>query len=44
MRSICGQQLFHSLRAHQRSPDQMKIWKDQSVQTTTRTVGIAYRI
>ena len=28
--SICGQQLFRSLRAHQRSSDQMKILKDQS--------------
>ena len=43
IRSICGQQLFRSLRAHQRSSDQMKILKDQSAQTTTRAVGIAYR-
>ena len=42
MRSICRQLLFHSLRAHQRSSDQMKILKDQSAQTTTRVVGIAY--
>ena len=40
--SICGQQVFRSLRAHQRSSDQMKILKDQSAQTTTRAVGIAY--
>ena len=37
--SICRQQLFRSLRAHQRSSDQMKILKDQSTQTTTRAVG-----
>ena len=42
--SICRQQLFRSLRAHQRSSDQMKILKDQSVQTTTRAVGIAYHL
>ena len=42
--SICGQQLFRSLRAHQRSSDQMKISKDQSAQTTARAVGIAYRL
>ena len=28
IRSICGQQLFRSLKAHQRSSDQMKILKD----------------
>ena len=39
MRSICGQQLFRFLRAHQRSSDQMKILKDQSAQITTRAVG-----
>ena len=44
IRSICGQQLFCSLRAHQRSSDQMKILKDQSAQTTTRAVDIAYRL
>ena len=44
IRSICGQQLFRSLRAHQRSSDQMKILKDQSAQTTARAVGIAYRL
>ena len=43
IRSICGQQLLRSLRAHQRSSDQMKILKDQSAQTTTRAVGIANR-
>ena len=43
MRSICGQQLFRTLRAHQRSSDQMKIFKGQSAQTTTtRVVGVAY--
>ena len=42
--SICGQQLFRSLRAHQRSSDQMKISKEQSAQTTARAVGIAYRL
>ena len=40
--SICGQQPFRSLRAHQRSSDQMKILKDQSAQTATRAVGLAY--
>ena len=40
VRSICGQQLFRSLRDHQH---QMKILKDQSAQTTARAVGIAYR-
>ena len=44
MRSICGQLLLCSLRAHQRSSDQMKILKDQSAQTTTRVVGVAYRL
>ena len=44
MGSICRQQLFRSLRAHQRSSNQMKILKDQSAQATTRTVGIAYRL
>ena len=39
MRSICGQQLFCSLRAHQSSSDQMEILKNQSVQTTTRARG-----
>ena len=42
-RSICGQQLFRSLRALQRSSDQMRILKDQSAQTTTTSVGVAYR-
>ena len=42
--SICGQQLFRSLRAHQRSLDQMKILKDQSAQTTSTAVGIAYHL
>ena len=40
-RSICGKQLFRSLRAHQHSSDQMKILKDHSAQTTAR---IAYII
>ena len=44
MRSICGQQLFRSLRVHQRSSDQMKTLKDQSAQTTNRVVGVAYRL
>ena len=30
IRSISRQQLFHYLRAHQRSSDQMKVMKDQS--------------
>ena len=43
IRSICRQQLFHSLRAHQYSSDQMKILKDQSAQTTARVVvSVAY--
>ena len=44
MRSICGRQLFPSLRAHQRCLDSMKILKEQSAQTTTRAVGMAYRL
>ena len=32
IRSICGQQPFRSLRAHQHSSDQMKVMKDQSAQ------------
>ena len=43
-RSICGQQLFRSLRAHQYSSDQKKILKDQSAQTTTGVVNVAYRL
>ena len=42
MRSIYGQQLFRSLRAHQRSSNQMKILTDKTAQTTTRVVGVAY--
>ena len=44
IRSICEQRLLRFLRIHQRSSDQMKILKDQSAQTTTRAVGIAYRL
>ena len=44
IRSICRQQLFRSLRAHQYSSDQMKILKDQSAQTTARVVRVAYRL
>ena len=44
IRSICGQQRFHSLRAHQHSSDQMKILKDQSAQTTARVVSVACRL
>ena len=45
IRSICRQQLFRSLRAHQYSSDQMKILKDQSAQTTARVVvSVAYRL
>ena len=40
IRSICRQQLFRSLRAHQYSSDQKKILKDQSAQTTARVVYI----
>ena len=41
IRSICGQQLFRSLGAHQYSSDQKKILKDQSAQTTTGVVSVA---
>ena len=41
---ICRQQLFRSLRAHQYSSDQKKIWKDQSAQTTASVVSVAYRL
>ena len=44
IRSMCGQQPFRSLRAHQHSSDQMKILKDQSAQTTARVVSVAYRL
>ena len=44
MGSICGQQLFRSLRAHQRSLDQIRILKERSAQTAARAVGIAYRL
>ena len=43
-RSICVQQLFRSLRAHQYSSDQKKILKDQSAQTTVRVMSVAYRL
>lgn len=42
LRSICEQQLYCSLRAHQSNSDQMKSLKYQSAQTTIRAVGIAY--
>ena len=42
IRSICGQQPFRSLRADQRSSDQMKVLNDQSAQTATRAAGLAY--
>ena len=41
---ISGKQLFRSLRAHQRSSDQMKILKDQSAQTATRVGAVVYRL
>ena len=44
IRSICRQQLFPSLRAHQCSSDQKKILKDESAQTTARVVSVAYRL
>ena len=31
IRSICGQQLFRSLRPHQRSSDQMKIYYQKKI-------------
>ena len=43
-RSICRQQLFCSLRAHQYSSDQKKILKDQIAQTTARVLSIAYHL
>ena len=42
MQSICRQQFFCCLRAHQYSSDQKKILKDQSAQTTGRVVSIAF--
>ena len=42
IRSICRQQLFRSLRAHQNSSDQKKILKDQSAQTFAKVVSVAY--
>ena len=44
IRSICRQQLFRSLRAHQYSSDQNKILPDQSAQTTVRVVRVALRL
>ena len=44
IRSICRQQLFRSLRAHQYSSDQNKILQDQSAQTTARVVRVALRL
>ena len=44
MRSIYRQQLFRSLTARQGSSDQVKILKYQIAQTTTRVVGVAYRL
>ena len=38
---ICGQQLLHSFRARQENSDQMKISKDQSVQTAVRARSVA---
>ena len=37
-----GQQLLRFLRVHQCNPNQMKISKDQSTQTTARAVGMAF--
>ena len=42
--SICRQQIFCCLRAHQYSSDQMKVLKDQSAQTTARVVSVTYRL
>ena len=42
IQSICREQLFLSLRAHQYSSGQMKFLKDQSAQTTARVVSVAY--
>ena len=44
IRSICRQQLFRSLRAHQYSSDQNKILKGQSAQTSARVVRVALRL
>ena len=43
-RSICREQLFRSLRAHQYNSDKMKILKDQSAQTTATVVSVEYRL
>ena len=42
IRSVCRQQLFCSLKAHQYSSDQKKILRDQSAQTNARVVSISY--
>ena len=44
IRSVCRQQLFRSLKAHQYSSDQKKILRDQSTQTNARVVSISYRL
>ena len=44
IRSICAQQPFHSLRAHQHSSDQIKILKEQSAKNTTGAVGLVYHM
>ena len=44
IRSNCRQQLFHSLRAHQYNSGQLKIFKDQSAETTARVVSVTYRL
>ena len=41
-RSVCGQQLFRSLGAHQHSSDQMKMLKEQSAKTAAKVVSVTY--
>ena len=43
-RSICRQQLFRCLGAHQYSSDQMNIRKYQNAQTTAVVVGVGNRL
>ena len=42
IRSICAQQPFRSLRAHQHSSDQIKILKEKSAKNTTGAVSYCF--
>ena len=44
IQSICRQQLFHSLWAHEHRSDQKRILKNQKSQTIPSVVTIAYRL